>query len=218
MNLNISVIKRLSALLDTLHTQSCRLDELNIQNKSHKLIENNNLFSQHLFASQSDKFSDYCTEIKHKLTEFTKLYINRDISDTQNVLAKASLDKIEQQLTALFTAIDSNSVMHNAAEVHNKVGIRARRNRYQNMSQRRRSHEKLTKAVLQTTHQLHEKLAEHHEFERRLINMISDREKQLTNKNSSLLNNEVLALHQRLGRCRKAIYVIETDIAKTEKH
>jgi primosomal protein N'' len=48
--------------------------------------------------------------------------------------------------------------------------------------------------------------------------MISDREKNLQiNSNSAVLNNEMLALHQRLGRCRKGIYAIEVDIAKTNK-
>jgi primosomal replication protein N'' len=48
--------------------------------------------------------------------------------------------------------------------------------------------------------------------------MISDREsKILRSRSSALLNNEVLALHQRLGRCRKAIYAIEVEISKAKK-
>jgi primosomal replication protein N'' len=62
--LNQSVIRRLSTLLSSLHDQSCQLDAINTQDKSHRLIENNNLFSNHLFSAQSDQLSDYSSEIK----------------------------------------------------------------------------------------------------------------------------------------------------------
>jgi primosomal replication protein N'' len=216
--LNQSVIRRLSTLLSSLHDQSCQLDAINTQDKSHRLIENNNLFSNHLFSAQSDQLSDYSSEIKKKLIDFSKLYAKNDDCAVKIELAKASLAHIEQQLSALITAIKSNSVIHKAAKINNDATNNVRKKYFNNINRQNRNHKKLAKTILHSSHQLHKKLTEHHEFERRLIKMISDREKNLQiNSNSAVLNNEMLALHQRLGRCRKAIYAIEVDIAKTNK-
>jgi primosomal replication protein N'' len=216
--LNQSVIRRLSTLLSSLHDQSCQLDAINTQDKSHRLIENNNLFSIHLFSAQSDQLSDYSSEIKKKLIDFSKLYAKNDDCAVKIGLAKASLAHIEQQLSALITAIKSNSVIHKAAKINNDATNNVRKKYFNNINRQNSTHKKLAKTILHSSHQLHKKLTEHHEFERRLIKMISDREKKLQiNSSSALLNNEMLALHQRLGRCRKAIYAIEVDIAKTNK-
>jgi primosomal replication protein N'' len=216
--LNQSVIRRLSTLLSSLHDQSCQLDAINTQDKSHRLIENNNLFSNHLFSAQSDQLSDYSSEIKKKLIDFSKLYAKNDDCAVKIGLAKASLAHIEQQLSALITAIKSNSVIHKAAKINNDATNNVRKKYFNNINRQNRTHKKLAKTILHSSHQLHKKLTEHHEFERRLIKMISDREKKLQiNSSSAELNNEMLALHQRLGRCRKAIYAIEVDIAKTNK-
>jgi primosomal replication protein N'' len=216
--LNQSVIRRLSTLLSSLHDQSCQLDAINTQDKSHRLIENNNLFSIHLFSAQSDQLSDYSSEIKKKLIDFSKLYAKNDDCAVKIGLAKASLAHIEQQLSALITAIKSNSVIHKAAKINNDATNNVRKKYFNNINRQNSTHKKLAKTILHSSHQLHKKLTEHHEFERRLIKMISDREKKLQiNSSSAVLNNEMLALHQRLGRCRKAIYAIEVDIAKTNK-
>ncbi len=216
--LNQSVIKRLSTLLTSLHDQSCHLDEINTLDKSHRLIENNNLFSSHLFSAQSDKLSDYSTEIKKKLSDFLTLYSKSDGDEVKIVIAKAALAQIEQQLSALLTAIKSNSVTHQAAKIHHDARNSVRKKYFNNLKPQNITPKKLAKSILHNTHHLHDKLTEHHEFERRLLSMISDREKNLQKNNSSVqLNNELLALHQRLGRCRKAIYVIEVDIAKMNK-
>jgi primosomal replication protein N'' len=215
---NQSVIRRLSTLLSSLHDQSCQLDAINTQDKSHRLIENNSIFSTHLFSVQSDKLSDYSTEIKKKLIDFSKLYSKNDGCEVKIELTKAALAHIEQQLSALVTAIQSNSVVHKAAKISNDATNNVRKKYFNNINTQNSTHKKLTKTILRSSHQLHQKLSEHHEFERRLINMISDREEHLKKNNSStFLNNEVLALHQRLGRCRRAIYAIEVDIAKTNK-
>ena len=71
-----------------------------------------------------------------------------------------------------------------------------------------------------SSHQLYQKLTEHHEFERRLMDMLSEKERQrLESKKheSEKLSVEVLTLHQRLGRCRKAISAIQREIELAEK-
>ena len=73
---------------------------------------------------------------------------------------------------------------------------------------------------MQSSHELYKELSDHHEFERRLNEMVSIRRLQLDKANSeqaSKINLEILALHGRLGRCRKAISAIEDKIQRAEK-
>lgn len=211
-------ISRLSILLDHLSVQAKQTDELNSKHKSHRLIENNNLFSQHLFATESDKFYPYVEEVKKRLNEFSRLLSLSADNANKAEFAKSSLQQIEQQISALMNAIQANKAMHQAAQasfdVRKKVRVRsaqATQNKYKEMA----------KAVVLSSHQLYQQLSEHHEFERRLVDMVTEREQQRIRSksaNNDKLSQEVLVLHQRLGRCRKAISVIERNIELAEKN
>lgn len=204
--MNNSAIDRLTVVLQKLTTQAIDTDQANARLKSHKLIENNALFSNSLFVTQSDKFSPYLTEIARKIAELRRL-----MNAGQLQIATAALTKIEQQISALFNALNANNTMHAEAKIRQEG-----RNRTFNF----KKYKKAAQAVLQPSHQLHQKLAEHHGFERRLLDMITDREQQRTSssvKNSQALSEQVLVLHQRLGRCRKAISDIERDIEYAQK-
>lgn len=207
-------LERLSVLLKTLEVKAKQIDIQNTQHKAHRLIENNNLFSSTLFITQSDQFSPYIKEIKRKIPEFSRLLLAN-----KTELSRLRLLQIEQQISALSNALHSNAVMHQAATVsfdaNNKVRIKRAKVKQAN------KYSELTKNIMLNSHQLYQKLTEHHEFERRLMDMLSEREetrvraKSITNEKK--ISMEVLALHQRLGRCRKAISVIERDIELAEK-
>lgn len=190
-----------------------QIDIQNTQNKSHQLIENNNLFSPALFFSQSDRYLPYVEEIERRLAEFTRLVATNKIA-----LSKALLEQIEQQISAISNALHANSAIHQAAKIsfdaNKKVIIKRAKakqvNKYRDMA----------KNLVQNSQQLYQKLTEHHEFERRLNNMLLEKEQQrlkCKTHESEKLSFEVLTLHQRLGRCRKAISTIERDIELAEK-
>ena len=118
-------------------------------------------------------------------------------------------------------AIQANQTMHQAAQVsfdaRKKVRVKSAQVK---QLQQNDIYNKIAKNVLLSSHQLHQQLIEHHEFERRLMEMISEREQQRMRSRASnidKLSQEVLALHQRLGRCRKAISAIEQKIKLAEK-
>jgi len=215
-------IQRLSTLVDHVSLQAKNIDQVNRKHKSHRLIENNNLFSQHLFSTESDQFSLYVDEIKKRLNEFSRLYNLSTDNATKTEFAKSSLQQIEQQISALMNAIQANQAMHQAAQVsfdaRKKVRVKSAKAYQQKQSDK---YNKMAKSVLQSSHQLHQQLNEHHEFERRLMAMITEREQQRVQSktaNTEKLSQEVLALHQRLGRCRKAISSIEKNIEQSEKN
>lgn len=218
----IAMIQRLTTLLEHLSEQAKQIDQLNAKNKSHFLIENNNLFSAHLFSTESDLFLPYVAEVKKRLNEFSRLYKASADSTNKVEFAKSSLMQVEQQISALMNALQANQSMHQAAQLsfdaRKKVRVkRAKVNEIKNNDK----YNKMVKSVVLSSQQLYQQLSEHHEFERRLMAMISEREQQRQrsqNANASKLSQEVLALHQRLGRCRKAITSIEKNIELAEKN
>jgi len=213
-------IQRLTTLIEHLSIESRQIDQLNAKHKSHWLIENNNLFSQLLFSTESDLFSPYVDEVKKRIDEFNRLYQHSDSNNSKAEFAKTSLALIEQQISALMNAIQANQSMHQAAQVSfdAKKKVRAKR---ATAARKTEQYGQLAKSVLLSSHQLYKELSEHHEFERRLVAMIDEREKlrqQSSATNTNKLSQEVLALHQRLGRCRKAISSIERNIEQAEKN
>ena len=206
-------IERLTEVLMRLAIEAKQIDTENNKNKSHRLIENNNLFSPSLFFTQSDRYLPYVEEIERKLAEFTRLVASNKIT-----LSKALLEQLEQQISAISNALQANSTIHQAAKLSfdaNKK-IRVKKAKAKQVSKYR----DLAKTLVLNSHQLYQKLTEHHEFERRLMDMLMVKERQRVEckkHESEKLSFEVLTLHQRLGRCRKAISTIERDIELAEK-
>lgn len=220
-NGNIQAVERLSVLLSDLNQQAEKIDKLNTTHKYHWLIENNNIFSSQLFKTQSDRFMPYVAEIQKGLSEFSRLIQTTLIHTNKEQIAKESLTQIEQQISALMNALQSNETMHQASKLsfEAKKQVRAKTAR-KNQTTTNEQYSKLAKTILLNSHQLHQKLAEHHEFERRLLEMIQTRSQQLTQRkftHNEQTSQDLLALHQRLGRCRKAISVIERDIELAKK-
>jgi primosomal replication protein N'' len=196
-----------------LAVQAKQIDTNNTQNKSHRLIENNNLFSPALFFSQSDRYLPYVQEVERRLAEFTRLVVANKIE-----LSRALLAHLEQQISAISIALQANSTIHQAAKLsfdaNKKVRIKKAKAKQAN------KYRDLAKQLVLSSHQLYQKLTEHHEFERRLMDMLIEKERQrleCKKHESEKLSIEVLTLHQRLGRCRKAISIIERDIELAEK-
>lgn len=206
-------IERVTEVLKHLAIEAKQIDTKNTQNKSHRLIENNNLFSPTLFFSQSDRYLPYVEEIERRLAEFTRLVATNKIE-----LSTALLTHLEQQISAISNALQANSTIHQAAKIsfdaNKKIRIKKAKAKQVN------TYRELAKKLVLSSHQLYQKLTEHHEFERRLMDMLSEKEQQrLESKQheSEKLSVEVLTLHQRLGRCRKAISAIEREIDLAEK-
>jgi len=209
----VNSIERLTEVLARLSSEAKQLDIQNAQNKNHRLVENNNLFSNTLFFSQSDRYLPYVEEVDRRLIEFRRLVTSNKIE-----LSKALLEQLEQQISAISNALNANSTMHQAAKIsfdaNKKIRIKKAKAKEAN------KYKKLAQNIVLNSHQLYQKLTEHHEFERRLMEMLQNKERQRLNckkHESEKLSLEVLTLHQRLGRCRKAITVIERDIERAEK-
>lgn len=195
-------IKKIQSILQTLAQQAADIDEKNKHEKSHKIIQDNDIFAEALFSTHSDLFVPYVKEVQNKTLELSRL-----LQAQKNTLAHNRILQIEQQISALRTALNSNNTIHKEA-AQRLTAIKARR------------YKKAAQAVMQSSHNLHNKLEETFEFERRLLNMIEERElqrQQSTTAKSNRLSEEILVLHQRLGRCRQAISKLEREISQNKK-
>jgi len=200
---NILSIRKIYTILDELEKTAILLDANNSKLKAHALLKDSALFSVELFNTHSDLFIDYVLEIKKKTVQLERLIQNKS-----DELSKYQIELLEKQITSLYNAFNSNNNIHNEAQ-----------NRLNAMRSRR--FKKSAQAIILPSKNLYQSLAENHEFERRLSQMLNDKEQErlkANNNDSNKISQEVLILHQRLGRCRKAISKIETDIIKLEKH
>jgi primosomal replication protein N'' len=197
-----SPVDRITAVLDDLTEQAKIVDAENQQTKSHYLLKDKDVFSEALFATNSDRIQPYVDEIRGKTIELSRL-----LEHGKKELSQNRLQGIEQQISAIINAIRSNKGIHQEAQ-YRLTAINARR------------YKKAAKQLFKSSQALYQQLTEHHEFERRLLAMLNEREllrKTATPSKAKSLSDEVLALHQRLGRCRQAISKIERQIEVAEK-
>jgi len=199
MNLSL---ERIYAVLDDLSQQAKLVDDENQRTKSHYLLQDKNVFSESLFVTNSDKIQPYVAEIRGKTTELSRL-----LSNGRKELSHNRLQNIEQQISAVINALRSNKSIHQEAQ-YRLNAINSRR------------YKKAAKELFQSSQALYQQLSEHHEFERRLQVMLQEREQLRLTATPNKVNKlaaEVLAVHQRLGRCRQAISKIERQIEVSEK-
>jgi primosomal replication protein N'' len=195
-------IDRITAVLDSLAEQAKIIDTENQQTKSHYLLKDKDIFSEALFATNSDKIGAYVEEVRGKTIELARL-----LQSGKKELSQNRLQGIEQQISSIINAIRSNKGLHQEAQ-YRLTAINARR------------YKKAAKELFKSSQALYQQLAEHHEFERRLLAMLNEREQlrqSATPAKAKKILDEVLALHQRLGRCRQAISKIEREIEVSEK-
>ena len=201
MNQEIS-LQKIDNIIEELSQTASQLDNNNSKLKAHKLIKDTPLFSIDLFSTYSDLFSDYVEEIKSNSKQLKRLMKNKNIP-----LVEYQIETLEKKISSLLNAFNSNKSIHNEAQ--------HRLNAYKN-----RKLKKTAQGIIQSSKTLYQTLAETHEFERRLMQMLNDKENERNMASPSKLpkiSDEVLVLHQRLGRCRQAISKIENDIVNLEK-
>mgnify|MGYP000040917633 CR=1 FL=1 len=195
-------LKRINVVVNDLKKRALQADELNKSMKCFTERQDKPLFNQHLFKSRSEYFIHYVNETENQILLTEKL-INKGAPFD---IYKAQLEHLEQQISALATALNAN-------EAINKSSLQAKQQKQHFFKQK-------AKAVISSTQSLHQKLAETRGFERRLEIMLKEKEGELktcTAKQADTVKQYILALHQRLGRCRQALSKLERQIELQEK-
>jgi len=193
-------IDKIRNVLRKLYVQARELDK----NASPKTDSSpkHHLFNQECFKSRSKQFLPYVTEIEKELQHAEKLLKQRQID-----FFAFQVEKIELQCAAIIKAI-------NAKESLTAI------DKYRKDHFGRAKFKRAISKVLVPIQELYAKLSETHEFERRLLAMLNEKEIQLNSASENqkdVITQEVLTLHQRLGRCRQAISKLERQIEQQEK-
>lgn len=199
--MGISSIKKIIEIIDNLSLKAKEIDKKNSINKSFSLRKDIAIFSEALFTTNSDKLVDYLEEVKEKTIELKKL------QQTNSDFFHARLSLIEEQISSIHNAINANDAQNKASEARLNV-IKSK------------NFKKVAKKLFKPTQELYKKLSETLEFERRLIVMLNNKQNELSSASpskSERISNELLTIHQRLGRCRQAISKVEREIELSEK-
>ncbi|WP_192508583.1 primosomal replication protein [Pseudoalteromonas aurantia] len=193
-----TALQRLHNQIEHLAIQAQQFDNAKWFAKNRYIQSQPSLFDRTVFTTKSLQLIDYVNEIKSVVEHLPP-------AEKRHVYAFA-LRKVTTQIEAILKVLKSTSVW--AKE--NKISYPKKKKVYRSA----------VKKIVQSSHDLYQELSQNHEFERRLVEMIELRKVQLNNATSaqsSALNQEILTLHGRLGRCRKAISATEEKIQFAEK-
>lgn len=180
--------------------QATQFDQSNLFAKNRYMQAQPSLFDRGVFTTKSMKLADYVSEIEDELKSLPQ-------AEHRHAYQYA-LERITQQVQAVFNVIKSTPVW-------------AKENKYSFKPKTKpQVYKQAVQKMMQSSHELYDELKQNHEFERRLVLMIEERKLKLDAASAAKaaeINQEILALHARLGRCRKAISATEDKIQQVEK-
>ncbi|CAH9067068.1 hypothetical protein PSECIP111951_04057 [Pseudoalteromonas holothuriae] len=195
----------MSSPLDRLNQQIVRLAEQAKSFDNAKWFDKNryiqaqpSLFDRTVFATKSLILSDYVEEIKAQIKHLPPI-------EKRHAYGFA-IQRVATQVEAIIRVLKSTPVW-------------AKENKAR-FSKKNKVYKKAVQKIMQSSHELYQELSQNYEFERRLLEMVELRRTKLDKANkeeASAINQQILALHARLGRCRKAISATEAKIQQVEK-
>ncbi|GHE98285.1 primosomal replication protein PriC [Thalassotalea profundi] len=195
-------IRKIETVLAGLLIQAEQIDQKNKSNKAFKLRKDSHLFAETLFITNSEFLVPYVQEIQKKCNELQRL-----LQENKSELSQHRLTLIEQQISSIITTIEANSSINKT----DNITLNANK---------QRNYKKAAQSLFKPIQSLYSKLSETIEFERRLLVMLAEKQECLkvaSPTKHAQATNDVLIVHQRLGRCRQAISKIERQIEMQEK-
>ena len=195
-------LNKITSILVTLLVQAKDIDKENSAAKGFYLRKDKAIFSETLFSGNHDRLVPYVEETQAKVEQLARL-----INNNKTLLSYERIQLIEQQISAIHNAIQANAAQNKSSA--QKLAL-LKKIKYKNTA----------KALFQPIQSLYQKQAETKEFERRLESMLAEKQLEFNNannRNKDKFSNELLVLHQRLGRCRQALSKIERQIEMSEK-
>ena len=182
-----------------------KLQELEAALES-SVIDNENWFNRSdvfvssAFYTKSNELPDYIKELKDNIAKLDKL--------NEQAYLEFLADKVAQQFACLKSLL-------NSASLNNKD----KTYRYHKKSKIQQA-KQFTKKISQSSQELYSELSKLQEYERRLQEMVAERQQKLHQYQGSTKKQEyqqdVLTYQQRLGRCRQALSKIEEQIQQLD--
>ncbi len=158
------------------------------------------VFISSAFNTKSNELADYFAELRDNINKLTRL--------KEPEYLEFLADKVTQQFACLKS-------LHNSAQIDTKE-----RKYKQQHKARMQQTKQFANRVTQSSQSLYAELSQLQEYERRLLDMVSERQQRLHQyqgtKHKQEYQQQVLTYQQRLGRCRQALSKVEEQIQKLD--
>ncbi len=180
-----------------------------------KLLQDIERFNDELFIQAGAGLSS-CIPVLVKDIDQLERLIQRSAAK-ENIII--SCERIQQRFTAVKRALTTTSIDVKAQKQH-KAGIRARAIKNQQKSHSQSGFGWIASSVMQSSHQLYGELNKHLNWATKIEQKIEQLQFQLETCHSAdkiEMQNTILLMHKRLGKCRQAISYIEERIQAFER-
>lgn len=158
------------------------------------------VFISSAFYTKSNELTDYFAELRGNINKLTRL--------KEPEYLEFLADKVTQQFACLKS-------LYNSAQIDTKE-----RKYKQQHKARIQQTKQFANRVTQSSQSLYAELSQLQEYERRLLDMVSERQQRLHqyqgSKHKQEYQQQVLTYQQRLGRCRQALSKVEEQIQKLD--
>ncbi|BAJ02946.1 primosomal replication protein [Shewanella violacea] len=213
MNTN-ELLKQLMIQLKQLEQDVLQHDS-NLPRREQKLLKNTDRFNDQLFMQSGAKLKPCIEQINKSIVQLGQL-IKGNIS--ANTIA-LSCERIQDRFTAVRRALNTTSLGANSASQQRALRV-AQARRRKNKSHDESGFDWIASGVMHNSHQLYAELNKHLNWVSKFEQKILILQSQLDNCHSDdkiQMQNEILLVHRRLGKCRQAISYIEDRIQAFER-
>ncbi|MCE9684969.1 primosomal replication protein [Shewanella sp. AS16] len=208
-------------LLEMLKRQLKALEQEVLQHDSRlpaaqrKIMQDTERFNQALFIQHGAQLAPCVEQLAKSIAQLEKQLKLRLAPH----VVELSCERIQDRFTAVKRAMLTTGINLKAAEQH-KASNRARFAKRQQSAHADSGFGWIANNVMQNSHQLYEELNKHLNWEKKIAQKIELLEANIENCHSVdkiKLQNDILLMHRRLGKCRQAISYIEDRIQTFER-
>ncbi|WP_394204024.1 primosomal replication protein [Shewanella waksmanii] len=211
---NSDVIRRLRQQLQQLEQEVLQHDS-RLPASQKKLMQDTERFNEQLFYQSGAQLGPCIMQISNSIAHLEKM-LKGNISNGTIMLA---CEQIQDRFTAVKRALSTTDIDVKAAQQTKASRIaKAKKRRQQSHSDS--GFDWIAAGVMHNSHQLYDELKKHHNWVLKFEQKIESLQSQLESCHSAdkiALQNEILLVHRRLGKCRKAISYIEDRIQAFER-
>lgn len=210
-----------SQLISMLKNQLQKLEQEVLQHDSHlvpsqrKLLQDIERFNQSLFVQHGAQLMPCIEQIRASIVQLEKQIALKLAPHT----IAMSCERIQDRFTAVKRALLTTSIDLKSKN-QQQASKRARFAQQQNQSHQASGFAWIASNVLQNSHEIYAELNKHLNWEKKFEQKIAEMESTLENCHSAdkiSLQNDILLMHRRLGKCRQAISYIEDRIQAFER-
>lgn len=210
-----------SQLISTLKNQLTTLEQEVLQHDSHlvpsqrKLLQDIERFNQSLFIQHGAQLMPCIEQIRSSIIQLEKQIALKLAPQT----IAMSCERIQDRFTAVKRALLTTSIDVKSKN-QQRASKRARFAQQQNLSHQASGFAWIASNVLQNSHEIYAELNKHLNWAKKFEQKIAEMESKLENCHSAdkiSLQNDILLMHRRLGKCRQAISYIEDRIQAFER-